>query len=173
LCHDLCYEEARGQRFVGREQAVRSSGILVAGTVPVPSAFVAARRSVPTTFNGRNSCYSVRPTVQWPFEKTGETAMSSRVGDLRAAARQCFAALIAGSRRIINFVSHSPIRLNVPPKTVGAHGMCFQIPSTPLPSLLRFIVGLLQHPPYNSQAKTQVILPAVLQAILQADLPPP
>jgi hypothetical protein len=107
-----------------------------------------------------------------------ETCFSSRisfrrVGDLRAAARQCFLALIAGSRLIINFVSHPPFRLSAPPWMVGAHGMWFQFLSTPLSSLPRFIVGSLQHPPYNSQAKKQAILPANLPAILHADLPPP
>jgi hypothetical protein len=103
-----------------------------------------------------------------------ETCFSSRisfrrVSDRRAAARRCFLALIAGSRLIINFVSHPPFRLSAPPRMVGAHGMWFQIPSTPLPSLPRFIVGLLQHPPYNSQA----ILPENRHANLQANLPPP
>jgi hypothetical protein len=92
-----------------------------------------------------------------------------RVGDLHGVAGRCFLALIAGSRKIVNFVSHPPTRLKVPPRTVGAHGMCFQFPSAPLPSLPRFIVGLLQHPPYNLQAK----LPAVLPANLHAHLPPP
>jgi hypothetical protein len=92
-----------------------------------------------------------------------------RVGDLHAAARRCFLALIAGSQRVINFVSHPPTRLNVPPRMVGAHGTCVQFPSTPLPSLSRFIAAALQHTPNNSQA----ILPAKLPANLQADLPPP
>jgi hypothetical protein len=96
-----------------------------------------------------------------------------RVGDLHAAARRCLAALIAGIRLIVNFVSHPPFRLSAPPRMVGAHGMWVQFLSTPLSSLPRFIVGSLQYPPYNSQAKTQAILPANLQAILQADLPPP
>jgi hypothetical protein len=96
-----------------------------------------------------------------------------RVGDLHAAARQCFAALIAGNRLIINFVSHPPFLLSAPPRMVGAHGRWIQFLSTPLPSLSRFIVGSLQHPPYNSQAKTQANLPAKLHVNLQADLPPP
>jgi hypothetical protein len=107
-----------------------------------------------------------------------ETCFSSgisfrRVGDLHGVARQCIAAFIAGSRLIVNFVSHPPTRLSVPPRMVGAQGLWFQFLSTPLPSLPRFIVGSLQHPPYNSQAKTQAILPAKLPANLQADLPPP